>query len=204
MDPAQWEAITKLIQVEIQKQLGVSAPAPAPATSPAPVVQFVQADSKALEGTAGAVAESLKHHLKFSTDMAPCRFSQEKAFRTTAAAVKERMMEKWNKTYDHFCKEDPKQAHYLSMEYLLGRLLRNAVGALGLQDEFGEALKQMGWDMEEFETSEFDAGLGNGGLGRLAACYMDSLATLDLPAWGYAVRYRFGLFRQVLRNGTSD
>uniref|UniRef100_A0A7S1RN05 Alpha-1,4 glucan phosphorylase n=1 Tax=Alexandrium catenella TaxID=2925 RepID=A0A7S1RN05_ALECA len=122
----------------------------------------------------------------------------EKAYRAAAAAAMQQMMERWEATYEHFSKEDPKQCHYLSMEYLLGRGLRNAVGCLGMEGEFGEALKKMGWKLEELATEESDPGLGNGGLGRLAACYLDSMATLDLPGWGYAVRYKFGLFRQVL------
>lgn len=200
-DAEQLDAISKMIQAEVQRQIaggGKSLDAAPAITVPVKSYVLESVATTALGSTPTALTESLKHHLKYSTDLAPRRFSQEKAFRAAAATLRERMIEKWNLTYDHICKEDPKQAHYLSMEYLMGRLLRNAVGSLGLNDEFGESLKQMGWALEEFETQEHDAGLGNGGLGRLAACFLDSLATLNLPAWGYALRYKFGLFRQVL------
>jgi len=143
------------------------------------------------------VAASLAYHMKHSSDMAPGT-GAEKTFRAAAACAKQHLMERWEATYKHINEQDPKQAHYLSMEYLLGRGLRNAVGCLGMEGQFGEALKEMGWKLEELATQEEDPGLGNGGLGRLAACYLDSMATLDLPGWGYAVRYKFGLFRQVL------
>lgn len=92
---------------------------------------------------------------------------------------------------------DPKRVYYLSMEFLMGRSLTNALGNLGLKSEYTEALHEMGCELEELVEKERDAALGNGGLGRLAACFLDSMATLNLPAWGYGIRYQYGMFRQV-------
>lgn len=79
----------------------------------------------------------------------------------------------------------------------MGRSLLNTVLNLGLEDEYGEAVKQLGYSLEELVDAEQNAALGNGGLGRLAACFLDSIATLDLPGWGYGIRYKYGMFRQV-------
>ena len=79
----------------------------------------------------------------------------------------------------------------------MGRTLTNAVNNLGLEGEFGEAIRKLGYSLEELQSQEQNASLGNGGLGRLAACFLDSIATLSLPGWGYGIRYRYGMFRQV-------
>jgi glycogen phosphorylase len=88
--------------------------------------------------------------------------------------------------------------YYLSAEFLMGRSLLNAVYNLGVRDSYAEAIKELGYDLEIAVTNERDASLGNGGLGRLAACFLDSMATLSLPGWGYGIRYRFGMFKQGL------
>ena len=95
-------------------------------------------------------------------------------------------------TQAYYRKEDPKRVYYMSMEFLTGRSLTNAVYNLGLKESYSEALTQLGYDMEILVQKERDAALGNGGLGRLAACFLDSMATLDLPAWGYGIRYQYG------------
>ena len=86
----------------------------------------------------------------------------------------------------------------------MGRSLLNTVLNLGLEDEYGDALKQLGYSLEELVDAEQNAALGNGGLGRLAACFLDSIATLDLPGWGYGIRYKYGMFRQVCPSHQSD
>lgn len=93
-------------------------------------------------------------------------------------------------------KKDPKFVYYLSAEFLMGRTLTNAVNNLGLEGTYGKALADLGADMETVREAELDAALGNGGLGRLAACFLDSIASLDLPGWGYGIRYRYGMFKQ--------
>lgn len=92
---------------------------------------------------------------------------------------------------------DTKRVYYLSMEFLMGRSLLNALNNLGVVDQYTEALKEMGYKLEDLIQKERDAALGNGGLGRLAACFLDSMASLNLPAWGYGIRYQYGMFRQV-------
>ncbi|CAL9090281.1 unnamed protein product [Musa textilis] len=91
-----------------------------------------------------------------------------------------------------------KQAYYLSMEFLQGRALLNAIGNLELMGHYADALRQLGHNLENVAGQEPDAALGNGGLGRLASCFLDSLATLNYPAWGYGLRYRYGLFKQTI------
>ncbi|PJF20135.1 Alpha-1,4 glucan phosphorylase [Paramicrosporidium saccamoebae] len=107
----------------------------------------------------------------------------------------------WDETQQHHTKLDVKRVYYLSLEFLMGRSLGNAVLNMGLQGTFSEALKQLGFSLEDVIDEERDAALGNGGLGRLAACFMDSLATLDYPAWGYGLRYTYGIFQQKILNG---
>ncbi|KDP21008.1 hypothetical protein JCGZ_21479 [Jatropha curcas] len=100
-----------------------------------------------------------------------------------------------------FKKKDPKRIYFLSLEYLMGRALSNSITNLGIRDQYADALSQLGFDLEVLAEQEGDAALGNGGLARLSACQMDSLATLDYPAWGYGLRYQYGLFRQVILDG---
>ena len=92
---------------------------------------------------------------------------------------------------------DPKRVYYMSMEFLMGRSLTNALYNLGVNNEYTQAVSELGYSMENLAEQERDAALGNGGLGRLAACFLDSMATLNLPAWGYGIRYQYGMFRQV-------
>lgn len=147
-----------------------------------------------------AVAANIKYHAQFSPHFSPIKFEREQAFYATAESVRDTLIQRWNETYTYFHKTDPKQTYYLSMEYLQGRALTNAVGNLGLTDAYAAALNKLGYDMESIVEQERDAALGNGGLGRLASCFLDSMATLNLPAWGYGLRYRFGLFMQKITN----
>ncbi|OZJ04525.1 hypothetical protein BZG36_03986 [Bifiguratus adelaidae] len=119
------------------------------------------------------------------------------AYQATAHSVRDRLIKDWNDTQQ----ANPKRVYYLSLEFLLGRSMDNALLALGLKDKYTEGVKELGFNMEDLLQEERDAALGNGGLGRLAACYMDSLATLDYPAWGYGLRYTYGIFQQKLVNG---
>eukprot|EP00829_Urostomides_striatus_P011684 TRINITY_DN292_c0_g1_i8.p2 TRINITY_DN292_c0_g1~~TRINITY_DN292_c0_g1_i8.p2 ORF type:complete len:178 (+),score=75.13 TRINITY_DN292_c0_g1_i8:63-596(+) len=98
-------------------------------------------------------------------------------------------------------KEDPKRVYYLSLEFLLGRMLQNALVNIDLEGKYKEALGDLGFNLEDVYEEEVDPGLGNGGLGRLAACFLDSLSTLEIPAWGYGIRYNYGIFKQAIRDG---
>ena len=129
-----------------------------------------------------------------------CR-SPHYAYEALSLAISDRLVERWKKTYNVYRDEDCKKAFYLSMEFLMGRSLSNAMLNLGLDDEVNQALYEMGLEAEELMESEPDAGLGNGGLGRLAACFIDSCATLQLPVTGYGLRYEYGMFAQEIVNG---
>ncbi len=122
-------------------------------------------------------------------------------FIALAMTVRDRLMADRNRTREQYARQDSRRVCYLSMEYLLGRSLRNAALNLDIDQQVRSALEQVGLDEEEICEQEHDAGLGNGGLGRLAACFLDSCATLGLPVIGYGIRYQYGMFRQNISNG---
>ncbi len=122
-------------------------------------------------------------------------------FKAAAYAVQDLIVDNWMKTQDAYEKEDPKTVYYLSMEFLMGRALGNNMINLQTYQPIKEALEEMGVDINVIEDQEPDAALGNGGLGRLAACFIDSLATLGYPAYGCGIRYRYGMFKQQIRDG---
>jgi starch phosphorylase len=116
-------------------------------------------------------------------------------------AVRERLMDRWMATTKRVYKADVKRVYYLSMEFLIGRLLADTMLNLGMTDLARAALEDLGVDLDEILQEEPDAALGNGGLGRLAACFMDSMSTLGIAAYGYGIRYEHGLFRQHIAEG---
>lgn len=122
-------------------------------------------------------------------------------YRALALAIRDRLMERWKRTSRSYYQADARRGYYLSMEYLMGRALSNAVLNLDLEAATREALNRVGMSIEDIEAEEVDAGLGNGGLGRLAACFLDSCATLQLPLMGYGLRYQYGMFRQSVCEG---
>ncbi|CAO2182325.1 unnamed protein product [Urochloa humidicola] len=151
------------------------------------------------------IAGNISYHAQYSPHFSPLAFGPEEAFYATAESVRDHLIDRWNDTYLHFHKTDPKQTYYLSMEYLQGRALTNAVGNLGITGAYAEAVKKFGYELEALAGQEKDAALGNGGLGRLASCFLDSMATLNLPAWGYGLRYRYGLFKQhIAKEGQEE
>ena len=126
---------------------------------------------------------------------------EQQLFQAVCYAVKDSIIEKWMETQEVYEKEDPKTVYYLSMEFLMGRALGNNLINLCEYKEVKEALDEMGIDLNVVEDQEPDAALGNGGLGRLAACFLDSLATLGYSSYGCGIRYRYGMFKQQIRNG---
>lgn len=126
------------------------------------------------------------------------------AFEALGLVIRDRLMERWNATHHTYKKAGSRRMFYLSMEYLIGRSLSNALFNLQITETVTEALAEMGIDLEELSQVEPDAGLGNGGLGRLAACFMDSCATLQLPVIGYGLRYEYGMFTQKIINGEQQ
>lgn len=127
------------------------------------------------------------------------QLSDHEAYRILSQAVMKRILPLWHETTTAF--QEQKQAYYLSAEFLMGRALGNNLTNLEMTGEVGQAIKQAGRDLERIEAAETDAGLGNGGLGRLAACFLDSAATLGYPLTGYGIRYEYGIFRQQIING---
>ena len=118
-----------------------------------------------------------------------------------ALAFRDRLILEWNRTQQRQTFADSKRVYYLSLEFLMGRALDNAMLNVGQKDLAKSGLADLGFRVEDVIQQEHDAALGNGGLGRLAACFLDSLASLNYPAWGYGLRYRYGIFKQEIIDG---
>ena len=125
------------------------------------------------------------------------------AYFALSLAVRDRLVRKWLRTQHQYFQKDVKRVYYLSLEYLMGRLLGNSLINMDFYEECYNILKEDGYSLEEIREIENDMGLGNGGLGRLAACYLDSMATLELPAFGYGIRYEYGIFKQAIEKGNQ-
>ena len=156
----------------------------------------------------GMDAESLKRailgHLEYTLAELPQQVDSEwEPYVALALAVRDRMVSRWVRTQDTYYRQDAKRVYYLSLEYLMGRTLGNSLINLGLLDECARALHELGYRLEDVREAEWDAGLGNGGLGRLAACFLDSLATLGYASYGYGLRYDYGIFHQRIVNGAQ-
>eukprot|EP00871_Galdieria_phlegrea_P002573 jgi/Galph1/3316/GphlegSOOS_G1966.1 len=145
-----------------------------------------------------SIQQSFVKHAEYS--LARNRYSIDDfaAYEAAALALRDRLLESWNDTQQFYMKKDVKRVYYLSLEFLLGRSFKNALVCANLEEVFATALKELGFDLENLFEKEYDAGLGNGGLGRLAACFLDSMATLNIPGWGYGIRYEYGMFRQKI------
>ncbi|KAI8368489.1 glycosyl transferase [Blakeslea trispora] len=122
-------------------------------------------------------------------------------YQATAHSVRDRLLEDWNVTQEALHKENPKRCYYMSMEFLIGRALDNALNCLHVKKNYKDSAEHLGFNLEDLLEEEKDAALGNGGLGRLAACYMDSAATQEIPTWGYGLRYQYGIFKQIIKDG---
>ena len=148
-----------------------------------------------------ALRQAILHKLEHEVGADPEQPSEHDWFAATALALRDRMIDTWRASARRADKAGAKRAYYLSLEFLIGRLLSDALCNLGLTDTAREALAGLGVDLDRIRTAEPDAALGNGGLGRLAACFMESMASLSLPAIGYGIRYDYGLFRQGIADG---
>lgn len=151
--------------------------------------------------SAPALRESIERHARYSQAQPWESLSIRQIFECVSLAVRDLMIDQRLETERCYRQAHAKQLYYLSIEYLLGRMLVNNLSNLGIYDLCRDTLRQMGADLELVAESEPDAALGNGGLGRLAACFLDSLATLDMPGCGYGINYEYGLFRQEIDNG---
>lgn len=144
-----------------------------------------------------AVFENIKNQFRKTID----QVTEEQLFQAVAFAVKDIIVDEWIETHKTYIEEDVKTVYYLSMEFLMGRALGNNLINLQVSKVVEEVLRDLGFDLNTIENQEPDAGLGNGGLGRLAACFLDSLATLEYPAFGCGIRYRYGIFEQKIIDG---
>lgn len=148
-----------------------------------------------------AIKENIVHHLMSFQGRDPERSGARDVYKALAYTMRDLMVQKWISTQKTFYAKKKKRVYYLSLEFLIGRSLGNSITNLGILDDVKQAVEELGFDMEEIREQEEDAALGNGGLGRLAACFMDSIATLKIPAYGYGIRYEYGLFFQQLIDG---
>ena len=148
-----------------------------------------------------ALKHSIAYKLMFIIGKDPAIADKHEWLNATLFAVRDRMVERWLRSNRAQLSQEVRQVYYLSMEFLIGRTLSNALLSLGIYDDVSSALAEMGLDLEELIDEENDPGLGNGGLGRLAACFLDSLAALGLPGRGYGIRYDYGRFKQNIVDG---
>jgi starch phosphorylase len=148
-----------------------------------------------------SIMNSFINHLEYSLAKDEYTATVQDCYASLAYLTRDRLIERWIETQQTYYNTDAKRVYYLSMEFLIGRTLGNSLINLGVLNEAESALNQLGRNMEELQEKEWDAGLGNGGLGRLAACFMDSLSTLEYPAVGYGIRYEFGMFFQSIVDG---
>ncbi|MDX1461203.1 MAG: glycogen/starch/alpha-glucan phosphorylase, partial [Xanthomonadales bacterium] len=162
-------------------------------------LELLQGEALGLD--AESLLADLTHYYSRMLGRRTVRTDTPYLYKALAHALRDRLVERWNRTRIVAEKSDARRAHYLSMEFLMGRLLGNALFNLGATEAAGKALAHLGVDLGTVEDAELDAGLGNGGLGRLAACFLDSCATLGLPVSGYGIRYRYGMFHQRIHHG---
>ena len=147
------------------------------------------------------LSAGLKRHYELTLGKDETSESHHYLYHALVLAVRDELVAKWRDTRESYRHEKPKRINYLSLEFLMGRSLNNALLNLDIEEEARESLKQYACTLEELENEEMDAGLGNGGLGRLAACFLDSCASLELPVTGYGIRYQYGMFHQKISDG---
>ena len=149
------------------------------------------------------IIQSFLEHLEYTLGKDKYSATKYDGFNALAYAVRDHLVERWLDTQQAYYNCDDKRVYYISMEFLMGRALGNSLINLGVLEDFREAITSLGYDFEAILAEEQDAGLGNGGLGRLAACFLDSMATMSIPAYGYGIRYEYGIFRQAIVEGAQ-
>ena len=147
------------------------------------------------------IIDAFAHRMMYSVAQDQFTARDFDVYQALARSVRDRMMERWFKTQNTYYRQDVKRVYYLSLEFLMGRSLRNNILNLDAEDAYCRAMEEIGFRMEAIAQQEWDAGLGNGGLGRLAACILDAAATLELPFYGYGIRYEYGIFQQKILDG---
>jgi starch phosphorylase len=179
------------------KVVKVRKPAAKPVSKPK-----VKATAKAAVASPVAIfRDAILHHLKSTFARDRVTATRNDWWMATCMAARDQMLERYIDTQSQHASKNVRRVYYLSLEYLMGRVLTNNLVNLQLREVAAQALSELGQDLETVADEEADMGLGNGGLGRLAACFLDSLATMDIPAVGYGIHYEFGLFRQTFAQG---
>ena len=148
-----------------------------------------------------SISNQFAEHLEFTLAKDRYTITGDDAYYALSLAIRDRLVRRWIRTQRVYQDKGVKRVYYLSLEYLMGRLLGNALTNLNYYEECSDILKKDGYILEDILEFEHDMGLGNGGLGRLASCYLDSMATLELPAFGYGIRYEYGIFKQEIEDG---
>ncbi|MGD8587765.1 MAG: glycogen/starch/alpha-glucan family phosphorylase, partial [Chromatiales bacterium] len=154
---------------------------------------FLGSDTKAIQ-------RSVSNHLVYTVGKDPITATEHDWMMAFSHVVRDRLIERWMETQRSYYRHDSKRVYYLSMEFLIGRTLINSLINMNIHDACSEALHKLGIELEALRNLEHDAALGNGGLGRLAACFLDSMATLNIPGTGYGIRYEYGMFRQKIED----
>jgi len=160
-----------------------------------------QKEAALMESGSGDLKKDILRHVQFTLGNDPFSLDRYACFLGLAHSIRDRLMQRWLKTQRTVYDTLSKRAYFLSLEFLPGRFLKNYLISLNMMDEARRTVADLGFDLDEIEEEEWDAGLGNGGLGRLASCYLDSMACKDLPGYGYGIRYDYGIFHQILENG---
>jgi len=148
-----------------------------------------------------SIKRGVEDHLRYTLAKDEYSHTEWDLYRSVVLTILDRLHDRWLKTQQKYYQEDSKRVYYISMEFLIGRMLDNALINLGIQEEVRDALSELGIDYDELRETENDAALGNGGLGRLAACFLDSMATLGIAGYGYGIRYDYGIFYQKIVDG---
>lgn len=162
---------------------------------------FAVTKQEHLRGDSESLKEAILEHLHFTLAKDKYTATKRDLFQAIAYAIKDQLVGRWITTQQQYYDADSKRVYYLSMEFLIGRTLESSLVNLGLLDNMRKAIHDLGFDLDLLMEMEADAGLGNGGLGRLAACFLDSMATLGIPGYGYGIRYDYGIFTQTIQNG---
>ena len=148
-----------------------------------------------------AIRHDVVERVTYLVGKNPATATSRDWFNATAYVLRDHMVDQWMRTTQNYYQEDVKRVYYFSLEFLMGRTLMNSMLNLNIDEATRSALTGLGLELEEIRSMEYDAGLGNGGLGRLAACFLDSMATLNLPGFGYGIRYEYGMFMQTIEDG---
>lgn len=149
-----------------------------------------------IKNDSDTIQKSIVNHVEYTLAKTRFSFSDFNAYQATSCSIRDRLIESLNDTNEYQFSKKVKRLSYLSIEYLPGRLMQNSLINIDMEEKYKAALMEIGFDLEALYAEEVEPALGNGGLGRLAACFLDSLTSMNMPAWGYGLRYDYGIFKQ--------